>query len=218
MAKKPLFVKLIIFDLDGTLLDSRKDIVAAVNETLKHLGLPKKSEKLVTSYIGWGSDKLLVDALGPKNRRLLDEAVSFYWKYYSRHGLDNTVLCQGVKQVLEHFRDKINIVISNKQRAFVIQQLRAFGIRKYFKEVLGGDDPKCAKPSPCPVNDILRKYKVKRDEAIIIGDMSLDVLTGKAARIPTCAVLGGIGDKGELLASKPDFAISNLSQLKGIIE
>jgi len=218
MAKKPLFVKLIIFDLDGTLLDSKKDIVVAVNETLKHLGLPKKSEKLVTSYIGWGSNKLLVDALGPGNQRFLDEAVSFYWKYYSRHELDNTKVCRGAKGILEHFKSKTMAVISNKQRVFVMRQLKALGISRYFKQVLGGDDAKCAKPSPCPVNDMMKKFKAKKEETIIVGDMSLDIETGKAAGIHTCAVLGGIGDKGELLSAKPDFVISKLIQLKTVIE
>ena len=84
--------------------------------------------------------------------------------------------------------------------------------------MIGGDDLKCAKPSPCPVIDILKKYKVKKNEAIIVGDMSLDIITGKRARIKTCAVKGGIGNRKELLGAKPDFVISKLSQLKEIIE
>ena len=144
MKNGQLDIKLIIYDLDGTLLDSRVDIVLAVNATLKHLGLPRKSEKLVTSYIGWGSSKLLVDSLGKKNINLLPTAVGFYWKYYLKHGLDNTSIFSGVKPVLEHFADKIQVIVSNKQRAFVVHQLKALGIRKYFREVIGGDDMKCA--------------------------------------------------------------------------
>ncbi len=215
--KRAADVKLIIYDLDGTLLDSRLDIVLAVNATLKHLGLPEKSEELVTSYIGWGSDKLLRDALGRRNLGLLPQAVRYYWRYYLRHGLDNTAIFPGVKPVLRRFSDRIQVIVSNKQRAFVVGQLKAFGIRRYFREVLGGDDMKCAKPSPCPINDMLRKYGIDRREAMIVGDMALDIRTGKNARILTCGVTYGIGDVAELRRSRPDFLISKFPQLREII-
>lgn len=218
MKKAPVKVNLIIFDLDGTLVDSRDDIVDAVNATLLHLGLKKKNKKFISSYIGWGSNSLLEGVLGRQSRELMKKAIDFYWRYYRRHGLDNTGLYPGVKETLRHFRGKIMAVISNKARAFVVQQLRELGVRKYFKAVIGGDDLKCAKPSPCPVNDILRKYGIKKREAIIIGDMALDIETGKNAGIHTCGVTYGIGDVGEIKKMQPDFVISRIPKLKEIIK
>ncbi len=216
--QSPIPIKLMIFDLDGTLVDSRKDIVLSVNATLEHLGLKKKNEDLISSYIGWGSVKLLADALETKDEKLISRAVDFYWQYYREHSLDHTELFPEALQILEHFDNKIKVIVSNKTREFVVHQIRALGIEGFFEKVVGGDDIKCAKPSPCPVKDILREYGVREDKAIMIGDMALDIKTGKAAGIHTCAVTFGIGDKKELLQAKPDFVISRLSQLKEIIE
>jgi len=215
MPKIPVSVKLIIYDLDGTLIDSRDDIVEAVNATLTHLGLKRKPKKLITSYIGWGSNSLIEGVLGRENRELMKKASDFYWKYYRRHGLDKTKLYPGVEALLKHFKGKVQAIISNKARAFVVDQIGELGIKKYFKSVIGGDDIKCSKPSPCAVNILLKKYKVRRNEAIIVGDMGLDIKTGHAASIHTCAITsGGIGDIKDLLAAKPDFKISKLKQLK----
>jgi len=217
MKKAPINADLIIFDLDGTLIDSRDDIVDAVNATLVHLGLKKKGRKFISSFIGWGSNSLLEGVLGKVNRELMKKAIDFYWWYYRRHGLDNTGLFPGAKDVLRHFRDKKMVIISNKAKAFVVGQLRDLGVRKYFKKVIGGDDLKCSKPSPCPVLELLKRYKIKKQNAIIVGDMALDIETGKNAGIYTCGVTYGIGDVGELKKMRPDFVISRLSKLKEII-
>lgn len=218
MAKKPIFVKLIMFDLDGTLIDSKDDIIDAINATLKHLGLRKKPKNRIASFIGWGSNSLLEGTLGTQNRELMKKAIDFYWWHYRRHGLDKTRLYPGTKDVLEHFKGKTMAIVSNKARAFVVQQLKELGIRKFFKVVIGGDDIKCSKPSPCPVNILLKRFNVRRKDAIIIGDMSVDIETGKAAKIHTCAISsGGIGSKKDLLASGPEIVIRKITDLKRII-
>jgi len=216
--KKAIPIKLMIFDLDGTIVDSAKDIILSVNATLKSLGLKEKSEDVISSYIGYGSVRLIADAIGLDDEKLISKGVDFYWDYYRKHSLDNTKLFPGTTEILEHFKEKRKVIVSNKVKEFVVHQLKAFKIERYFEVVVGGDDLKCAKPSPCPVNDILKQFNIQKNEAIMIGDMAIDIQTGKAAGIHTCAVAYGLGKKEDLFEEKPDIVISELSKLKELIK
>jgi phosphoglycolate phosphatase len=95
--------------------------------------------------------------------------------------------------------------------------LKEFDILKYFKDVIGGDSDDCLKPSPCPLNKALEYFKEKRDKSLIVGDMPVDIKTGKNAGIITCAVTYGVGEKEDIIKSKPDYIINDLIELKEII-
>jgi len=217
MKKTPLDVKLMIFDLDGTLLDSAKDIILSVKAVLKELGYPEKTEEEIASYIGWGSTQLLQGSLGVEDPSIVKKSVDMYWDHYRQHCMDHAKLFPGAKEILEHYKEKKKVIVSNKVREFVEFQLKEMNINDYFAKVVGGDDAKCAKPHPCPILDILKEFKAVPDEAIMIGDMKIDIDAGKAAGVHTCAVTFGIGDRKALLGSDPDFVISDLIELKEII-
>lgn len=211
-------IDLLIFDLDGTLIDSQRDIIVSVQEMLKGLGLPEKSYDTVKSYIGLGIDRLIMGALGEENSAKLNEGMGIFEDYYGKHMFDTTALYLGVKETLEHFKDKKMAVITNKQRRTTLAALRRFRIAKYFSEVLGGDDVICRKPDACPIDKVLAKLKVTRGRAVIIGDSEFDILAGKNSGIVTCAVTYGIGRRENISAARPDYIIDDIRRLKDIIE
>ena len=210
------FVDLIIFDLDGTLIDSRQDIANAVNFTLREVGLGQKSISEISSYIGMGVEDLVKKSLGSR-QDLLKKALDILEQYYRKHSADNSVLYPGVKEVLEYFKTKRKIIVTNRNYEFAILTLKATGINEYFQDIIGGDDIGCMKPSSCPLDRTLCRLDINKQKAIIVGDMDIDILAGKRAGIITCAVTYGIGKKEDILKVKPDYTIDNLLRLKEII-
>ncbi len=210
-------VDLLIFDLDGTLVDSKEDLVNAVNFTLKKLKLKELPFGKIVSFIGTGVNNLIRKSLGAKNSNLVDQGVFIFGDYYREHFLDKTCLYPHVKSILRYFKHKAMFVVTNKNKDVALLTLDSLGISKYFKDVTGGDDPSCLKPSVCSLKVAL-KYSKDRKKNIIIGDMDLDVLVGKKAGILTCAVTYGIGKVDDLIKAKPDYIINNLLELKKIIK
>lgn len=209
-------VDLIIFDLDGTLVDSKKDIVEAVNFTLKQLGLKERPFEEVASYIGTGVSSLIRQSLGQENKDLLNQAILTLEDYYRNHFAQKSNLYPNVRDILEFFKTKTMIVFTNRKKEMALISLKSLNIDHYFKDVIGGDDENCLKPSLCSLNKALKWCEDKK-RSIIVGDMDIDILAGKNAGITTCAVTYGIGNLNDLLKTKPDYVIDDLSQLKEII-
>lgn len=211
------YIKLIIFDLDGTLVDSRIDITNAVNFTLKKVGLKEKSVSEVSSYIGTGVEGLIRKSLGENRDNLFNRALSVFGKYYRNHSTDSSVLYPHVKEILEYFKNKRKIIVTNRKHEFALPTLKTLGINEYFEDITGGNNIGCMKPSSCPLNRAIHKLKMDKEKTIIVGDMDLDILAGKAAGILTCAVTYGIGKKEDIAKVEPDFIVENILELKNII-
>ncbi|MBN1405954.1 MAG: HAD-IA family hydrolase [Candidatus Omnitrophica bacterium] len=212
-------VELIFFDLDGTLADTKANIVASVNYTLKTLGAPARPADEIVRYIGVGADHLIIKSLGEAHIHKFHEAEKIILKYTAEHISDNVRLFAHVKETLEYFTKKRKILLSNRQKHLCELLLKSLGIAHHFEEVIGGDDPACRKPSACPLNNMIKKHLKARDGSIIVGDMAVDIQAGKAAGILTCAVTyGGIGSIEEVIAAKPDYVIDDMLKLKDIIE
>ena len=210
-------VDLIIFDLDGTLVDSRKDIGNAVNFVLKEVGLRGKTITEISSYIGMGVEVLIRKSLGEAQDILLPKALSIFEEYYRKHSTDNSVLYPGVKEILEYFKDKKKIILTNRNYDFALLTLKACDIYDYFVDIIGGDDIGCMKPSSCPLDQIIHRLDIDKGRTIIVGDMDIDILAGKSAGIITCAVTYGIGKKEDILKANPDYIIDNLFKLRETI-
>jgi len=211
------YINLIIFDLDGTLVDSRDDIANAVNFTLKKIGLKEKSISEISSYIGTGIEDLIGKSLGNKQEVLLTNALSVFEKYYRKHSTDNSVLYPNVKEILEYFKNKRKVIVTNRNYGFALIALNKLGIYDYFEHVVGGDDIGCMKPSSCPLDRSMYRLNANKEEAIIVGDMDIDIVAGKRAGITTCGVTYGIGKKEDIIKAKPDFIIDDIIDLKNII-
>ncbi|MBI5893510.1 MAG: HAD-IA family hydrolase [Deltaproteobacteria bacterium] len=172
-------VDLIIFDLDGTLIDSSKDIAWAVNKTLKHLGFNELSYDVIKSYIGWGVKMLLEQAVPKERHEILDDARKIFLKYYEGHLLVDTHMYLGVKDILEYFKHKKLAIVTNKPIGLTEKILDGLNISKYFQKVIGGDSVQNKKPHPEAIDIVLEELSVKPEKTIFIGDSKIDIEAGK---------------------------------------
>jgi len=211
-------LKLLIFDLDGTLVDSKADLIQSVNALLQHFHRPELPGDVIASYVGDGAPMLVRRALGdPDDERFVQEALEYFLAYYRVHKLDNTHVFPGVKEALESIRDRDGLdrrmaVLSNKpvnpSRAIVDE----LGLGEFFVRVYGGNSFQTKKPDPLGVNTLLEETGVRSDEAIIIGDSSVDVITGRNADLWTCGVTYGFAPR-TLDDAPPDVLVDTPSDL-----
>ncbi len=210
----PVFVEGLIFDLDGTLIDSRQDIVAAVNHALEGLRLSPLEARVVAAYVGDGVEQLMGRCLSHFDRTdLAEEAGIRFKEHYRAHMLDNTRLYSGVTDMLASFRAKRMAVITNKPEAFTLQILEGLGIRHYFSCVLGGDSMAVRKPDPAPVIKILDGWQLNSSQVVVVGDSRNDIEAGKKSGALTCAVTYGFKSRDELAGSGADWTIDRMEQL-----
>lgn len=209
-------VKLLIFDLDGTLVDSRVDITNAINHAVKDYGLGPFSVEKITSMVGRGITKLLEDLLKPYPEIPINDVIERFLEHYEKHIIDNTRPYPGAMDVLEELRDYKKVVISNKRENLSKKTLEGLGLLGYFEIVLGSDSTPEKKPSPVPVRRVLEELNVSPHEAAIIGDSDLDIKAGKAAGILTIAVSYGYRPRELLLEA--DHIIDSIKKLPDLIK
>ncbi|MFA6142911.1 MAG: HAD-IA family hydrolase [Candidatus Omnitrophota bacterium] len=211
-------VDAIFFDFDGTLVDARADIVKAMNYALTSLGRKEKPFEEIVSHIGTGVSDLIAKSLNSDDASLIERGVKIYGEYYIKHPADEARLYPHAKEILEFFKDKRKFILTNRYVRYADMALEALGIKKYFEDIFGGDDENCLKPSACVLDGILPGLKIEKRKAIIVGDMAIDVMTGKNSGIKTCWVTHGLGRKKDVLPLKPDYIIDDMIELKRIIE
>jgi phosphoglycolate phosphatase len=206
-------IKLVIFDLDGTLIDSRLDLVHSVNATLRHFGRPELPDDLIATYVGDGAPMLVRRALGdPKHERFLKEALDYFLAYYRVHKLDHTRLYDGIQEMLAAIQTPQNgrrrhlSVLTNKpvhpSRAIV----EALGLNPFFVSVYGGNSFETKKPDPLGAKKILHETGSRPEETLMVGDSSNDVLTGRNAGLWTCGVTYGFAPH-TLCEAPPDVVV-----------
>ncbi len=206
---------LLIFDLDGTLIDSRLDLVNAVNATRRHMGLRELDNDLVASYVGNGAPVLIRRAMGADaNEDTVQKALEFFMEYYALHDLDATTLYPGVRESLDRFRAAGTrmAVLTNKPVVMTQNILNGLGVRDHFFQVYGGNSFEQKKPHPIGVQALLTESGVHREAAMMIGDSAIDIQTARNAGIAACGVTYGF--QPETLADpKPDLVVDRMEQL-----
>jgi phosphoglycolate phosphatase len=215
--QKPLPIDLLIFDLDGTLTDSIPSAVEAVQEMLLELGLPMKSKAEINSHVGFGEIPLISGSISSMEPELLKKAMLTYEKIYIDKGLKKIPFYPNTKDILKYYDDKLKVILSNKKDMFIKIILENHGLSGTFAAVLGGDTSPCLKPDPCAIVKFMNDRNIKKDRALMIGDMTVDIETGKNAGIHTCAVTYGFDNKETLKKLNPDFMIDDILELKGIV-
>ena len=206
-------VRLLIFDLDGTLIDSRLDLVNSVNATLNHLGRPELPHETIESYVGNGVAALIHRALGPgPSEEEVQRGQEFFLSYYRQHMLDNTVLYSGVLEALDGLSGRSMSVLTNKPVRFSEEILKGLDIARYFKFVYGGNSFSCKKPDPIGVQTLLRDLSASPNEAMMVGDSGVDVRTARNAGIWACGVSYGLGLES-MRSDPPDLMLDNLADL-----
>jgi phosphoglycolate phosphatase len=211
-------LELMIFDLDGTLIDSGKDLIDGVNGMLKSMGLQQKAAEEIKRYIGDGVVKLVERALGVPNLHRLEEALAVFSDYYGKHFLDNTVLCDGVEDVLRAFPKTPKVILTNKSSFFSLAIVRGLGIEKYFEEIIGADSMPFLKPDPRQIEYLLEKYRARRENTLMIGDGKNDILAAKNSGILSLALLNGLGDRRMLLELKADYYCETIREMVSLFE
>lgn len=208
-------IQLIIYDLDGTLIDSRRDIAGAVNWTLKELGRGELSLERVSSLVGSGVRNLMSQALeeAGAGKNLLERSIKLFRMRYGEHLLDHTRLYPSVRKVLEFFKAKKQAVITNKPAGFSLKILRDLGVDSYFFRVIGGDQGFPKKPAPAALLEILRESRLSPGEAVFVGDSAIDTETGRQAGVKTLGVTYGFGSPEEIGRSRPDGVLNDLEEL-----
>jgi phosphoglycolate phosphatase len=214
-------VDLMLFDLDGTLIDSLGDLTASINLMLGEVGRRPLDRSTVGSFIGDGVRVLVYRSLTatdpnrrPPDERLHAEAIRLMHKNYADRMLDTTRLYEGVVETLDHFRDKRKAVVTSKEARFTRLILDHFGINEYFQAVVGGDTVPARKPDPWPVREAITELGGEASRAVMIGDSENDVNAGRNAGARTCAVTFGYRSREELALTEPDVIVDSFEQLK----
>lgn len=205
-------VDLLIFDLDGTLIESKWDIATAVNLTLAGLGLPLRRQEEIFSFVGDGVKRLLRLSVGEENQSRYDEALRVFRGHYLAHCLDRTRFYPGVEAVLAHFAHKDKAVATNKSLEYTTKILEGLGAH-HFAYVVGGDNGFGLKPEPGMLLRVLETLNVPRERAVLIGDSTNDINGGHNAGIRVCAVGYGMGNREKMVASRPDWFIEKPEEL-----
>lgn len=209
-------LKLVIFDLDGTLADTLPDITDSLNFALQSEGLKPLSPERVRGIVGEGVTALVTKALGEENLQYKDSVLQKFIEHYSKHPVDNTRLYPGVEQILSRLEGFKKAIVSNKMFTLTDEVLKKLGIARYFNAIVGPETVKEKKPSPVPVEHVLRELRVEAGEAIIVGDSIFDIEAGRNAGLrASIAVTYGYGDIDSL--STADFLIDKPEDLFRII-
>ncbi len=207
--------KLIIFDFDGTLADTKKGILASANAALEHHGFPKAAEKDVYPLIGLTLEEIFSKLAKNASPAQIPEIVAHYRKIYNSTAPKNTALFPGMKETLESLKaeGKLLAIATSKRQEGVNLMLDELGIRRFFSMVVTEEQVAGKKPAPDMVQKILQETGTPAAQALVVGDTVYDVQMGKNAGAKTCAVTWGAQSKEQLALSKPDFTAHNAGQM-----
>jgi phosphoglycolate phosphatase len=205
---------LLIFDLDGTLIDSKRDLADAVNAMRAWRGLAPLPDERVFSYVGDGAPTLVRRALPEASEGDLGHALRYFLDYYRAHMLDATTLYPGVREALDCLRDArvLMAVLTNKPVRFSVQLIQGLGLEAHFFRVYGGNSFEEKKPHPMGIDSLVAESHAARERTVMVGDSAVDVRTARNARVQACGVSWGF--QPETFAdAPPDFLIDNMGTL-----
>ena len=206
---------LLIFDLDGTLVDSKLDLAQAVNATRSHMGMSPLDNERVYSYVGNGAPVLIRRAMGAQaTEPEVQEALEFFLEYYREHYLDYTTLYPGVREALDRLRaaGKRMAVLTNKPVRISRAILEGLGVAGHFFQIYGGNSFDLKKPDPVGVSALMKETGIPADRCLMIGDSSVDIQTARNAGVASCGVTYGF--QPETLADPaPDRLVDRLEEL-----
>lgn len=216
--KKIQGVRALIFDLDGTLIDSKLDLVLAVNATMTFMCRAELDHATIAAYIGNGAPVLMRRALGAEASEAdCQHALDFFLRYYREHMLDNTAPYPGVREGLDAMNGRQMAVLTNKPVRISQMILDGLGLGKYFQYVYGGNSFETKKPDPYGVNLLIKDFAVTPQEAMVVGDSDVDVQAARNAGAWACGVSYGLGSH-KLGEFPPDVVVDSLMELPAILD
>ena len=217
-------IQLVIFDLDGTLIDSRLDLVHSVNAALRHIERPELPDDVIASYVGDGAPILIQRALGAEaaDQPLVRKGLEFFLSYYREHKLDHTTVYPGIPQALATIRSSRNgvprtlAILTNKPVVPSRAIVDALGLGQFFSQVYGGNSFVTKKPDPEGARKLLHEYGVEPEQAAIVGDSHVDVQTGRNAGLWTIGVTYGFAAQ-TLEAEGPDVLVDSAEEVGAVL-
>ncbi len=215
--------KALLFDLDGTLVDSRADITNSVNYTLQELELPTLPAAIIHGFIGEGVRLLLGRALNeirqmPASEAEIDAALVVFQRQYHARLFDETVIYPEVIETLEHFAHLPKAVVTNKPYGFTLPLLEGLNLLPHFKVVLGGDSLATRKPDPLMLETAALRCEVALGDCLMIGDTWVDIAAGRNAGVATVGYTNGFRGKDELAEAGADYLIDRFGELKALVD
>ena len=203
----------VVYDLDGTLVDSRGDLADSVNAMLARMGLPRREDGAIHGFIGEGAELLIRRSLGPEHEARYPEAAPLWREEYARRLLSRTRLYPGVSALLR-VPPELRAVLTNKPGAFAREILRGLGVAGAFRSVVGGDEgPR--KPSPQGLLRSCLDLGVSPRDALLVGDSAVDLATARAASVRFCAVTWGLGSRAAL--STADYICDTAKEVEELL-
>ncbi len=210
-------VRALIFDLDGTLIDSKLDLIRSVNAMLLEMGREQLHEDTISGYIGHGAPQLVSQALGQAaTEQECKRALKFFLAYYEDHKMDSTCAYPGVPEALQQLAVFPMAILTNKPVRISVRILEELGLAKYFRAVYGGNSFETKKPDPLGARTILRGFGAAPAEAILIGDSEVDVQTARNAGTLAAAVNYGFGTH-DRAAYPADIYLDRLTDLPPLL-
>ena len=202
----PESVRLVIFDFDGTLIDSKHDIATSVNLTLSDLALPTRAPEEIFTLVGDGVKRLLRSAVGEENDARYEESLRIFRRHYLSHCLDTTQLYPGLERLFgRRTETQIKALATNKSLEYTLRIVEGLKVQEQFASIEGPLDQTDLKPDPGMVLRTLDKLAVHPEEALFVGDSTNDVRAAQAAGISSCAIGYGYGTREKVLALHPDY-------------
>ena len=214
----PRTCRLFLFDLDGTLIDSKADIAHSVNLTLAGLELPQIPVTRIATFVGDGVQKLIERSLRQISGKQPDshqvaQGIALFMKEYERHLLDSTCLHPGVEAALDRLSWASLGVVSNKPESLSRRVLEGLGVDGRFCAILGGDSTPFRKPDPAPLRHAMALCRAASHETVMVGDSPVDINAGHSAGTITCGIWGGFGNRRDLEAAGCDLMLEGVHQL-----
>jgi phosphoglycolate phosphatase len=213
----------LLFDLDGTLVDSRADLINSVNLMLVELGRRPLPDTRVLKFVGEGARLLVERALSVDQNDAppdceVDHALDVFRRHYREHLLDQTRVYPEVEQTLARLDHIPKAVVTNKPYEFTTSLLEGVGLSSYFEVVIGGDCLSERKPSPLMLFEAARRCGVYSSECLMVGDSRVDVEAGRAAKMKTCGYIPGFRGRTELVDAGVDYVIERFGELCALVE
>ena len=213
----------LLFDLDGTLIDSRADLIFSINLMLAELNCATLPDQQIITFVGEGIRLLVERALRASRAQepeeeLIQAALLSFRRHYSEHLLDQTVLYSDVRETLEALQTLPMAVVTNKPYDFTIKILEGLQLTHFFQAVIGGDSLSERKPSALPLLEAAKLCGIAPEKCLMIGDTKVDILAGQAAGMSTCGFIGGFRGEKELVAVNAEFLIGGVGELIQLVK